>query len=59
MRKQNEIDVTSDADGAFNVTWPSAGRYWLEVTSTDDKTSIPQAKQRRLSYIATFEVLPQ
>jgi len=57
--KQNEIDLTSDADGAFSVTWPSAGRYWLEVTSTDDKTSIPQAKQRRLSYVATFEVLPQ
>ena len=57
--KQNEIDVTSDAEGAFSVTWPNAGRYWLEVTSTDDKTSIPQAKQRRLSYIATFEVLPQ
>ncbi|MEO8000535.1 MAG: DUF4198 domain-containing protein [Arenimonas sp.] len=57
--KQNEIEVSSDADGAFSITWPSAGRYWLEVTSTDDKTSVPQAKQRRLSYIATFEVLPQ
>jgi hypothetical protein len=33
--------------------------YWLETTSTDDKTSLPQAKQRRLSYVATLEVLPQ
>jgi len=57
--KQNEIEVTSDAEGAFNVIWPSAGRYWLEVTSTDDKTTIPQARQRRLSYSATLEVLPQ
>lgn len=57
--KQDEITVTSGADGAFDVTWPNAGRYWLEVTTTDDKTSIKQAKQRRLSYIATFEVLPQ
>jgi len=56
---QNEIEITSAADGAFSVTWPGAGRYWLEVTTTDDKTSVPQAKQRRLSYIATLEVLPQ
>jgi len=57
--KQEEITVTSGADGAFSVTWPNAGRYWLEVVTTDDKTSLPQAKQRRLSYIATLEVLPQ
>lgn len=57
--KQDEINLTSGADGAFSVTWPNAGRYWLEVVTTDDKTSLPQAKQRRLSYIATLEVLPQ
>ena len=56
---QNEIKVTTDATGAFKVTWPEAGMYWLETTSQDDKTSVPQAKQRRLSYAATFEVLPQ
>jgi uncharacterized GH25 family protein len=57
--KQDDITVTSDADGAFAVTWPTAGRYWLEVTATDDKTSLKPATQRRLSYIATLEVLPQ
>lgn len=57
--EQGIIEASTGADGAFSVTWPSAGRYWLEVTTTDDKTSILQAKQRRLSYIATFEVLPQ
>ena len=31
----------------------------LQETLEDIKTSIPQAKQRRVSYIATFEVLPQ
>lgn len=56
---QNEIKVTTDATGTFNVTWPEAGMYWLETTSEDDKTSVPQAKQRRLSYVATLEVLPQ
>ena len=56
---QNEIKVTTDANGEFSVTWPEAGMYWLEATTQDDKTSLPQAKQRRLSYVATMEVLPQ
>lgn len=57
--KQDEIEATSGADGRFSVTWPQAGRYWLEVVTSDDKTSLPQARQRRLSYVATLEVLPQ
>lgn len=56
---QEEIKVKTDASGAFKVTWPEAGMYWLETVSQDAKTSVPQAKQRRLSYVATFEVLPQ
>ena len=56
---QDEIKVTTDADGAFSVNWPEAGMYWLETTTQDDRTSLPQAKQRRLSYVATLEVLPQ
>lgn len=56
---QDEIKVTTDANGEFSVTWPEAGMYWLETTSEDNKTSLPQAKQRRLSYVATMEVLPQ
>jgi uncharacterized GH25 family protein len=56
---QNEIQVKTGADGRFSVTWPEAGMYWLETTAEDDRTSVPQAKRRRLSYVATFEVLPQ
>lgn len=56
---QEEIKVTTDANGEFSVTWPEAGMYWLETTTQDAKTSLPQAKQRRLSYVATLEVLPQ
>ena len=56
---QEEIKVKTGADGGFSVTWPQAGMYWLETASEDDKTSLPQAKQRRLSYVATLEVLPQ
>ena len=56
---QDEIKVTTDANGEFAVTWPEAGMYWLEATTEDAKTSVPQAKQRRLGYVATLEVLPQ
>lgn len=42
-----------------SVTWPEPGMYWLETTTEDTKTSLPQAKQRRLGYVATLEVLPQ
>ena len=51
--------MKTDANGEFVVTWPEAGMYWLETGTEDDKTSLPQAKQRRLSYVATLEVLPQ
>ncbi len=56
---QDELKATTDAKGEFSVTWPEAGMYWLEAATTDGKTSLPQAKQRRLSYVATLEVLPQ
>jgi len=56
---QGEIEVKTDAQGRFSVTWPDPGMYWIEATLEDGKTSIPQAKQRRVSYAATFEVLPQ
>ena len=56
---QDEIKATSDANGEFAVTWAAPGMYWLETGTQDAKTSVPQAGQRRLSYVATLEVLPQ
>ena len=56
---QDEIKATTDAKGELTVTWPEAGMYWLETGTEDDKTSIPQAEKRRLSYVVTLEVLPQ
>ena len=49
----------TDDQGEFAVTWPAPGMYWLETGLEDDKTSIKQASTRRLSYVATFEVLQQ
>ena len=56
---QDEIKATTDANGEFSVTWPNAGMYWLDASTEDDKVTVPQAKQRRLGYVATLEVLPQ
>lgn len=56
---QDEIKATTDANGVVTVTWPEAGMYWLQAGTQDDKTSVKQAKSRRLNYIATLEVLPQ
>ncbi|SEB19103.1 DUF4198 domain-containing protein [Variovorax sp. YR216] len=56
--KINETTVRTDANGQFSVTWPEAGMYWLEATGKDTKTSVPAAKERRLSYAATLEVMP-
>ncbi|HTD04302.1 DUF4198 domain-containing protein [Undibacterium sp.] len=56
--KLNDMSATTGQDGKFSVIWPSAGMYWLEASIKDDKASKP-AKERRASYVATLEVLPQ
>jgi len=56
--KIGEIKATTDDKGQFSVTWPAAGMYWVDADAKDDKTSLPQAKERRLSYVGTLEVLP-
>ena len=56
--KLEELKIKTDSKGQFSVTWPSAGMYWLDVSTKDNKTTVPQAKERRLSYAATLEVMP-
>ncbi|MDR6643156.1 putative GH25 family protein [Luteibacter sp. 1214] len=56
---QDEMDTTTDKDGKFSFTWPAAGMYWVNASAEDKKTSTKEAKQRRLGYTATLEVLPQ
>ncbi|RYY05245.1 MAG: DUF4198 domain-containing protein, partial [Alphaproteobacteria bacterium] len=50
-------ELTTGADGVVNVDWATAGMYWLNATLTDAKTSMPRAKERRMSYVTTLEVL--
>jgi len=57
--KLGETEVSTDADGKFSFTWPEPGMYWIEAQVRDENTSVPQAKQRRASYVATLEVLPE
>ena len=54
----NEIKLETDAQGRVKVKFPAAGMYWLDADVNDQKTSVPQATERRLAYVATLEVLP-
>ena len=56
--RQDEIATTTDADGRFTFKWPVAGLWWINATTRDDRVSLPQAKERRASYAATLEVMP-
>lgn len=56
--QQDEMTATTDDNGRFSVTWPTAGMYWLSAELEDDQASIPNAT-RRASFTGTFEVLPQ
>ncbi len=55
---QQDWTVTSDKKGMVEITWPAAGRYFMEVSTSDDKATHKKADNRRLQYIGTFEVLP-
>jgi uncharacterized GH25 family protein len=57
--KVGDTAVTTDANGAFKYKWPEAGMYWIEAAVTDGKAAIKDAKERRASYAATLEVLPE
>lgn len=49
----------TDANGEVVVEWPAAGLYWLEAGVQGQPATVPNVKQRRASYAATLEVLPQ
>lgn len=56
--KLNDFKATTDEVGAFTVTWPGPGMYWMNASVQDDKSKIKDAR-RRASYTTTVEVLPQ
>ncbi|HET8881619.1 MAG TPA: DUF4198 domain-containing protein [Solimonas sp.] len=71
--RQDTIETTTDADGAFSIVWPQPGLYWLHASqgggreepdaapaknARAGKNAEPQARPRRVGYSATLEVLP-
>ncbi|MES1944044.1 hypothetical protein PC39_08014 [Salinisphaera sp. PC39] len=52
------MKFVTDDEGMVELTWPHAGMYWLEAGVSDDRVSSEYAAQRRLTYVATLEVLP-
>ncbi|WP_353235719.1 DUF4198 domain-containing protein [Diaphorobacter ruginosibacter] len=54
----NALKLKADANGVVKVKFPRAGLFWLSADAKDAKTTVPQAKERHLGYVATLEVLP-
>ncbi len=54
---QDEIALTTDKNGAIQVNWQGAGRYFMEMEYKDDNAQAP-ATERSATYTAVFEVLP-
>lgn len=54
-----ELTAKTDEKGRFSIKWPHAGLFWLHTDISDDKTTVSAAKRRNVSYVGTFEVLPQ
>ncbi|HEX5484803.1 MAG TPA: DUF4198 domain-containing protein [Limnobacter sp.] len=52
----NEMLVSTNAGGEFEVTWPQAGMYWLHASYPPREPG--KRPVRMVSYSATFEVLP-
>ena len=55
----NEIQLTTDADGQIAFAFPEPGMYWINASTQDARTQLKQARERRLSYTATLEVMAQ
>ena len=52
----DEMTVTTGADGAFTVTWPEAGMYWLNASVRTPARGDTIASNAQ--YVAVMEVLP-
>lgn len=58
-QKLDEQILTTDNEGKVSINWQGAGLYWIQVNLNDSKSKIPGVKERRASYVATLEVMPQ
>lgn len=58
-QKLDEQILTTDNEGKVSINWQGAGLYWLQASLSDNKSTVPGIKDRRASYVATLEVMPQ
>lgn len=58
-QKLDEQILTTDSEGKVSINWQGAGLYWLQASLSDNKSTVPGIKDRRASYVATLEVMPQ
>lgn len=63
--KMGDVGIKTDAKGEFSITWTEAGRYWLGASTGGrpgmggEAPAASATPQRRTTYSATLEVLPQ
>ena len=57
-QKLDEQTLTADNEGKVSIKWQGAGLYWMQATLSDNQSSVPGIKERRASYVATLEVMP-
>lgn len=55
--ESGEAKTTTGEDGAFTITWPSAGLFWIEAAVEGLPSAAIENAQRRAMYVAVFEVL--
>nr|WP_315476492.1 DUF4198 domain-containing protein [uncultured Undibacterium sp.] len=58
-QKLDEQILTTDSEGKVSINWQGAGLYWIQASLSDNKSTVPGIKDRRASYVATLEVMPQ
>lgn len=54
-----ETVFKTDAEGLVKITWPAAGRYWVEAAYSAPGTLHGVPSEKTFAYIATYEVLPE
>lgn len=56
--RNDTFTAKTDAKGQLSLRFPRAGFWWIGARATDNKVSNPGLSERRLSYAASLEVLP-
>jgi uncharacterized GH25 family protein len=56
--EEGALTLHADKDGVVKITWPQAGRYWVETVATQAGTLHGVPSEKSFTHIATYEVLP-